>query len=431
MGTRGKAQMPALKVTQIAVSKLRASEYNPRKLSSKAESDLTESIKRFGLVDPVITNVAPNRKNIVIGGHQRLFIAKKLGYKTVPVVELNIPDINKEKELNLRLNSNTGEWDYEKLKAFDISMLMDVGFEESDLCHIWDDQFSTEDDQFDSQKALAKNKTTEIKTGDLFRLGQNYLLCGDSTNLDDVKKLVGKNKIDVVYSDPIYNINLSYDDGVTTKGKYGGTKVNDNKSDEDYSIFLEKTLTNAIAVVNKDAHFFYYCDQSYIWLLQNLYQKLGIKNQRVCLWLKNSFNPTHQVAFNKAVEPCVYGTIGSPYLNSNTTKLSEILNKEISTGNRSHSDIIDIFDIWLAKRKAGQDYLTPTEKPVTLHEKPLRRCSKPNDKVLDLFGGSGSTLVACEQMNRQAFLMEIDPVFCQVIVDRYQQLTGKEVVQCK
>lgn len=422
--------MAQIKITDVDINLLNPAIYNPRKLSEKQEKDLTESLKRFSFVDPLIVNFHPERKNIIVGGHARYKVAKKLGYKTVPVVYVNLT-LEKEQELNLRLNENGGSWDYELLKAFDISMLLDVGFEESDLSHIWDDQFSTEDDQFDSQKAVAKSKTTEIKTEDLFRLGHHYLLCGDSTNLDDIKKLVGKNKIDVVYSDPIYNINLSYDDGVTTKGKYGGTKVNDNKSDEDYSMFLEKTLSNALAVVNKDAHFFYYCDQSYIWLIQNLYKKLGIKNQRVCLWLKNSFNPTPQVGFNKSFEPCVYGTIGSPYLNSNATKLSEILNKEISTGNRSHSDIMDIFDIWLAKRKAGQDYLTPTEKPVTLHEKPLRRCSKPNDKVLDLFGGSGSTMVACEQMNRQAFLMEIDPVFCQVIVDRYQQLTGKEVVLCK
>jgi len=422
--------MPNIKITEVDINLLNPSIYNPRKLSDKQEQDLTESIKRFSLVDPLIVNSSLERKNIIVGGHARYTVAKKIGYKTVPVVYLDL-SLEKEKELNLRLNVNGGSWDYDLLKTFDVSLLLDVGFDEQDLSQIWDEQFSTEDDQFDSQKAVAKIKTTDIKTGDLFQLGQHFLLCGDSTKLEDVQKLVGKNKIDVVYSDPIYNINLSYDKGVGTKGKYGGTKVKDNKSDEEYSIFLENTLKNAVSVVKKDAHFFYYSDQSYIWLIQQLYKKLGIKNQRVCLWVKNSFNPTPNVSFNKSYEPCTYGIIGNPYLNSNETKLSEIFNKEISTGNRSHSDIMDIFDIWLAKRIAGQSYLTPTEKPVTLHEKPLRRCSKSKDKILDLFGGSGSTLVACEQMNRQAFLMEIDPIFCEVIVQRFKDLTGKEAILCK
>ena len=418
--------MSTLEVTQIEVKKLKISKENPRYLSPKAEKDLTESIKRYGLVKPILISSNPKRKNTIIGGAQRTAIARKLGFKTVPVIYLNL-NLEQEKELGLRLNLNTGDWDYNLLKNFQTEMLLDVGFEEDDLSKIWDEQLSTDDDQFDSKKAAAKIKIPSIKTGDLIKLNNNFLLCGDSTKLEDVQKLVGKNKIDVVYSDPVYNIGFDYDKGIGTKGKYGGTKVNDNKSDEDYSLFLEKTLKNALSVIKNDAHIFYYSDQSYIWLIQQLYKKLGIKNQRVCLWVKDSFNPTVSVGFHKTYEPCTYGIVGSPYLNNSETRSSEILNKEVSTGNRLQSDIMDIFDIWLAKRKAGQNYLTPTEKPVTLHEKPLRRCSKPRDKVLDLFGGSGSTLVACEQMNRQAFLMEIDPVFCEVIIQRFKDLTGKEV----
>ena len=182
-------------------------------------------------------------------------------------------------------------------------------------------------------------------------------------------------------------------------------------------------MVNALEASNKDIHFFYYCDQRYIGLIQDLYKDLGIKNQRVCLWIKNGFNVTPQVAFNKCYEPCVYGIKGKPFL-SPVKNLDEILNKEIGTGNRAIDDISDIIDIWLAKRLAGQDYEHATSKPPTLHEKALRRCTKINDIVLDLFGGSGSTLIACEQLKRRAFLSEIEPVFCQLICNRYFNLTG-------
>ena len=109
--------------------------------------------------------------------------------------------------------------------------------------------------------------------------------------------------------------------------------------------------------------------------------------------------------------------------------LTEILNKEVAAGNRAIDDIVDLFDIWLAKREAGQDYQHPTQKPITLHEKPLKRCTKVGDVVLDVFGGSGSTLISCEQMMRTALLCEIEPVFCQVIIDRWETLTGQKAVK--
>ena len=128
-------------VIYINTSDLKIASYNPRKWDDEAASKLKESIKRFGLVDPLIVNSAANRKNIIIGGHFRYEVAKKLGIKKVPVVYVNIVDIKKEKELNLRLNRNTGDWDYELLKCFDTSFLLDVGFDDSDLSYIWDETF--------------------------------------------------------------------------------------------------------------------------------------------------------------------------------------------------------------------------------------------------------------------------------------------------
>jgi DNA modification methylase len=416
----------SLQITQVKISKLKPAIYNPRKWPDQSEKNLTESIKRFGLVDPIIVNSAPNRKNVVIGGHFRLRVAKKLGFSRVPVVYLHIPDEDKEKELNLRLNQNTGEWNFDLLKEFDIGLLLEAGFNDSDLSLIWDRQLSIEDDKFDLKKSLEDHKKPKSKIGDFYQLGDHFLLCGDATDSNVVQKLLNNTKVNMIYCDPPYNISLNYSDGVSTKGKYGGSKTNDNKSAKDYRDFIKQTLKSALLVALDDVHIFYWCDENWIGLLQQLYQELSIKHQRVCFWVKNNINPTPQVAFNKVYEPCVYGTIGNPYLDKKMTNLNEVLNKEVTTGNRLSDDILDLFSIWLVKRKAGQDYLHPTEKPITLHEKPLRRCTKPNDVILDLFGGSGSTLIACEQMKRKAFLAEIDPVFCDVIIDRWQQLTGKE-----
>lgn len=421
--TKTRSTDPKVAITYVSTDSLRAADYNPRKHDAAAAEKLKDSIRRYGLVDPILVNSAPKRKGVIIGGHFRWKVAKELGIEQVPVVFLNIPSLEREKELNLRLNRNTGDWDWELLKGFDIDLLLDVGFDDVDLSHVWDDSLETEDDEFDVDKELAKIKKPAVKIGEMYQLGPHRLMCGDSTKPDVVKKLVGKIGIDMIYSDPPYNIALDYSKGVSTAGKYGG-KTNDKKSAADYRAFLKATMVSGLAAAKPDAHVFYWCDENYIGVVQGLYQELGIANKRVCLWVKNNFNMTPQVAFNKAYEPCVYGTRGKPYLAPKIQNLNELLNKEIGNGNRVADDIMDIFNIWLAKRLPGQEYEHPTQKPPTLHEKALRRCTKPGDAVLDLFGGSGSTLIACDQLKRRAFLVEIDPVFAQLIINRYEKLTN-------
>ena len=413
-----------LRITFVKVDSLKAPEYNPRKWDEAAAQHLEESVNEYGMVDPIIVNSAPKRINIVIGGNFRLATARKLKLKEVPVVYVNIPNIEKEKELNLRLNRNTGEWDYELLKEFDLDLLLNVGFDDGDLSNIWDDNLETEQDDFDLEKAVAEIKEPKVKLGDLYELGSHHLICGDSTDPATVKKLVGKEKIDMIACDPVYNIGYDYDSGLGKNGKYGGT-ANDKKTETEYRNFLKATMENALAVSENDCHVFYWCDQRYIGTLQSIYAELGLDSKRVCLWIKNNQNVTPQIAFNKAYEPCVYATRGKPYISSQVTNLNEIINKETGTGNRLPEDILDLFDIWLAKRLPTTEYLHPTQKPVTLNEKPLRRCTKPGDAVLDLFGGSGSVLIACEQMKRRCFMAELDPVFCEVIIKRYESLSGK------
>lgn len=417
-------------IVYVSASELRPAEYNPRKWDEVAAKQLTESIKRFGLIDPIIVNGASNRKNVVIGGHFRLDVAKSLGIEKVPVVYVNIPNIQKEKELNLRLNRNTGEWDFELLKSFDVELLLDVGFDDSDLSHIWDENLGVENDDFDVAKELEKIKEPKTKLGDIYQLGSHRLICGDATNPEFIKKLVRDNKVSMLYCDPPYNISLDYSNGIGTNGKYGG-KTNDKKSEEEYKAFLKKTLENGLSTAFSDAHIFYWCDENYIGLIQEIYKEIGVTNKRVCLWIKNNQNVTPQTAFNKVYEPCVYGIKGNPYLSESVKNLNEVLNKEVSTGNRLTDDILDLFNIWLAKRLPAQEYEHPTEKPPTLHEKALRRCTKAGDIVLDVFGGSGSTLIACEQLKRRAYLCEIEPIFCDLVIKRFEKLTGKKAKLCK
>lgn len=399
---------------------------NPRSLSEQQRKDLEASITKFNLVEiPAI-----NTDSGVLAGHQRLKMLQALG-RGNEEIDVRVPSRTltpKEcEEYLLRSNRNTGSWDYELLKAFDTSFLLELGFDDTDLSNIWEDVLEIDDDDFREEDEIEKAKDTDIKVGDYFTLGEHRLMCGDSTDESVVKKLVGEQQIDMVYTDPPFNISLDYNKGLGGKQSYGGD-VDDKKTDAEYRTFLLKAMRASLAVSKKDSHHFWYCDQKYVGMLQSLYAEIGVSYKRTALWVKNGINPTPQVAFSKLYEPCVYGTRGKPFLSPKHTKLGEILNKEIGIGNATIDDITDMIDIWLAKRDAVSTYSHPTQKPITLHERPLSRCTKIGDNVLDLCGGSGSTLLACEQMKRKAFLVEKSPIFCQLILNRYEKFTGHKAV---
>ena len=420
-----KVEEKQIKIVYVDAETIKPASYNPRKINPESMRKLMESIDKYQMIDPLIANSAPNRKNILIGGHMRLKAALNLKIKQVPVIYVNIPEIEKEKELNLRLNRNTGEWDWELLKNFDTEILLDIGFDDIDLSNIWDESLEIENDEFDIQKEIQKIVEPKTKLGDIYQLGKHKLICDDSTNPEVLKKLFLEGKASAIISDPIYNINLNYNTGLGGKQKYGG-KTKDKQSDEKYKLFLHKSIENGLTFCKEDAHIFYWCDSSYIWLIQELYRELRITNKRVCMWIKNGQNPTPDVAFAKCYEPCVYGTIGKPYLNKNVQNLNEVMNKDIGTGNRLMDDIFDMFDIWLVKRLPGNEYEHPTMKPPTLYEKAIRRCTKPGDIILDSFAGSGSLLIAGEQLKRKVYLVEIEPIFCDLIINRYEKLTGQK-----
>ncbi len=401
-------------------------EKNPRTISPKQLADLTKSLKKFNLVEIPAIDI----DNTVLAGHQRLKVLQVIG-RGNEEIDVRVPNrklTEKEAEQYL-ISSNAlgGDWDFEKLKSFDLDLLLDIGFDQIDLSHLWEDNLTVEQDAFDVEEELAKIKTPKTKLGDLIRLGSHRLLCGDSTMSENLKRLLGTDEAAMIYSDPVYNISIDYNKGLGGKKSYGGT-VNDNKSESAYRELIQKSLENSLAVAKKDVHVFYWCDQTYIWLIQDLYRELGVANKRVCLWIKNGHNPTPGVAFNKCYEPCVYGVQGAPYIAPNIQNLNEVMNKELTTGNSLLEETSDELDLWLVKRLPAKEYQHATSKPPKLHEKAIRRCTKPGDIILDSFSGSGSTLIAGEQLKRKVYGMELEPIFCDLIIRRFEKLTGIKAV---
>lgn len=206
-----------ISVVYVSIAELQASEYNPRKWDAEAKKQLKESITHFGVIDPLIVNGADGRKNIVIGGHFRLEAIKELGHTEAPVVYLNIPELEREKELNLRLNRNQGEFDLDLLAEFDESFLANLGFNSEELDNIFEEE--KQEEQFDLNKELAKLKIDEItvQKGDVYDLDGSRLMCGDSTIEADMLTLMGEHKADMVMTDPPYI--LDYLHGKTRHGE--------------------------------------------------------------------------------------------------------------------------------------------------------------------------------------------------------------------
>lgn len=390
--------------------------YSPRTMSDKERKDLDNSINTFGPVVPIVINIG-SRDKIIIGGEQRwkIYLERKIK-KIDCIIPSRELTLNEEKELNLRLNKNVGSWSEDLLKEFDMDMLLDVGFGDEELQNFFDDIELTEDG-FDLEKAIKETPTAKVKSGEIYQLGQHKLLVGDSTDEKQVKKLMKDDLSHVLFCDPPFNISWNYG------GKYGG-EYKDNKSEKEYSEFIDKSIETAKKFAKPDSHFFYWSDPNSIGLTQYLYEKHGIKKRRVCFWVKSNQNCTPKVAWNRVYEPCTYGTLNKPYLNPNFRNANEVLNQEVTSGNQVLDEIQDMIDLWLIKRDNTQSYLHPTQKPVTLNEKPFKRCSAPGHIIFSGFAGSGSDLIACEGLNRVWRGVEKDPIFATIIIERWEKFTN-------
>ncbi|MDP3988070.1 MAG: DNA modification methylase [Candidatus Levybacteria bacterium] len=394
---------------------------NPRKLDERQQAALVKSLKRFNLAEIPVCDL----DNTILAGHARLRVMQILG-RGQEEVDVRIPSrkLNDKERKAYLLTSNAvrGSWDYDLLKEFDTELILGIGFNDDELSNLWNDSLQVDDDEFNEEKEAARIKKPKSKVGEIYALGPHRLAVGNANDPAVLKKLFGNELASMVYSDPVYNLNFPYRTGFGGKQDYGAD-VEDNRSPDEYRTFLKKSMENALAVSKPDMHMFYWNDQSQIGLVQDLFEELGLKNRRVCLWIKNGQNPTPGIAFSKAYEPCIYSTRGKPLIAKGLENLNEVFNREIGTGNRLIEDIIDLFDIWLVKRLPGSEYTHATSKPPQLHEKAIRRCTRAGDIILDSFLGSGSTLAAAEQLKRRVFGVELEPLFADLTILRYEQLT--------
>ena len=392
---------------QYHIDELIFAEYNPRQLTKDQYQGLKDSITRFGLVDPVIINKHKERDNIIVGGHQRVKIAKDLGYKEVPCVEVNLTP-EKERELNIRLNKNTGEWDWDSLaNYFDVSDLLEWGFTDDEL------QFEPElvEGRIDDDE-IPEVEEAITKSGDLWLLGEHRVLCGDSTKEGDVEALMGQEKADMVFTDPPYNANYNPDESPRAssrtdktklnKRKMGGIK-NDSMTTDDYRIFLNNAFNNMMQSLNCGSVFYLCCNYPAVVDYSVVLTEIETNISCCIVWDKGAMILDRK-DYHASHELILYGW--------KKGKAHEFTEDKSLT------------DTWLIKRDAFKDYRHPTQKPIELVQKALGNHKANN--VYDPFLGSGSTLIACEKTNRKCYGMEIDPHYCDVIVKRWEDFTGNK-----
>ncbi len=430
-----------LNIVYISTELLQPSEYNPRKWNKEAISQLKESIKRYGFVDPLITNSASHRKNILIGGHFRLSVAKELDIKEVPVVYLDIPDIEKEKELNIRLNKNLGEFDWNLLEKFNEEFLSDVGFTSEELDEIFKEDENPE--IFDLEKELEKLDIKKIETekGDIYQMGSHRLKCGDSTVEKDILSLMGNEKASLCLTDPPYI--LDYLSGKKKKGK--ATEGFGYKRDRRYletdilpPDFTEKWMSNIKKVQKEDFSIIVYENWKNIPIIWGEMEKRWkIKNMIIWHLPNRTQGFAAKYKFFSKYDIALTGTSGKVDLNHKEEQ--EMLQNEYETAlfaisGKPHwegyekgkricpTDFIE-FKADDAK-SSGQGIIFGT-KPVEILIPYIKVLTKRDDLMIEPFGGSGSTLIAAEKMKRRCYVMEKSPVYCEVIKRRWSKLTGK------
>jgi len=436
-------KIEAREIHIVDINILNPAEYNPRKVTDKQWDEIRESITKFGIVDPLLVNGAENRKNILIGGHLRLKAAKDLGFTQIPIVYINISDIEREKELNIRLNKNLGEWDLDLLSNFSEEMLKDIGFESLELDKIFDEKKGEKNpDDAPEQRA-----TTTTKQGDVFILGDHRLMCGSSTEEASAEKLMAGQRAEMVFTDPPYNVNYTGGMNENDKNSRDGI-MNDNMSKGAFSEFLSKMCENIMR--HCDGGVYICMSSSEIDTLKTAFEQNGGHWQSFIIWVKNHFTLSRS-DYQHTYEPMLYGWASRVKNHDfieerNIANVWEDLNKvktvyedgwtsikfqgfevriegEVTKGEvRRKKQRTNIWRYDKPTRSAEH----PTMKPVAMVTEAVRNSSKREGIVLDLFGGSGSTMIACEILNRKCYMMELDPFYVDVIVRRWEEFTGQK-----
>ena len=392
-----------MQIEKANINELISPDWNPRQITEEELQKLETSLNEFGYIEPIIVNDVNMH---IVGGNQRCKALKTLGYDEVDVVYVHIEDINKEKACNVALNKISGDWDNDKLKVvleeielspIDVSL---TGFDEIELTEM---EITEPTDIIEDKYIIEDEEEVEVnvKEGDLFQLGNHYLLCGDSTLEGNVTKLLNGTKIDLFLTDPPYNVN--YTDGHENERKI----MNDHwDSDEEAGQKLWKpSFTNARKVANEYCSVYCFMPQGGThMMMMMMMMEAGWQVKHEIIWVKQSLVLGRQ-DYNYQHEPILYGWADK--------------HKFYSKGKYATTSVWE-FD------RPTQSKEHPTMKPLELLGEILLNSTIGNDNVLDLFGGSGSTLIACEQLNRNCYMMELDPYYCQVIINRWEQYTGQK-----
>lgn len=384
---------------KLPIVSLVPASYNPRKKLKPGDSEfekIKNSINEFGYVDPVIVN----QDLTVIGGHQRISVLKTLGYTEIDCVVIDI-DKTKEKALNVALNKISGEWNKELLAEliqelqsldYDVSF---TGFEPPELEQLFNEVHSKEiqEDDFDVEAELAQPAVT--RRGDVWIIGRHRLICGDSTDPAVFSLLMEGKKANLVVTDPPYN--------VAYEAKAGKIQ-NDNLKNDEFYHFLLKAFTNTAEAMERDASIYVFHADTEGLNFRKAFKDAGLYLSGVCIWAKQSL-VLGRSPYQWKHEPILYGW-------RKDGKHNWYADRKQST-------------IWNFDRPSKNE-LHPTMKPVALCAYPITNSSMSNCIVLDPFGGSGSTLIACEQTNRICYCVELDEKYADVIVKRYIEMTGDD-----
>ena len=394
-----------MKIVNRKISELIHAEYNPRQLTEDQHQQLKDSLARFGFVDPVIINKHSERLDIIVGGHQRCKVWAGMGNSEVPTVEVDLtPD--KEKELNIRLNKNSGDWDYDMLaNYFDTEELMEWGFQEKELGFF--SQPEAEEDDYEIPDEIK----TDIVLGDLIEIGEHRLLCGDSTEVDGWRKLCEKEVFDLVVTDPPYNVALGMETVAQAKARNrridGKVVKNDKMSDSDFYQFLYDFFTAMGSYTKQGGSWYVWHADAEVVNFRKAMEDSGIMVKQGLVWKKSSIVMGRQ-DYQWIHEPCLYGwKEGAAHNWYSDRKQPTILEFDKPSRSENH----------------------PTMKPIPLISYQITNSSKKDDLIGDGFLGSGSTMAACEQLNRKCYGMELDPKYCQVIVDRMAKLNPELTIK--
>ena len=403
------------------ISKLRPAEYNPRKISDAELLRLRKSIREFGMVQPIVVNMAKGREGIVIGGHQRLQAAAQEGIDEVPVIVVKL-DEKKEKALNLALNKISGDWDQQalvqiidELKTEDI--IDATGFDDAEISRLLDSLLpeDEEDDDKEEQEILDKKEADSVP-GQVYELGPHRLICGDATDPEVYAKLFEgvDEKAQMIFTDPPYNVDYSSrmrsNDSMVRKDL-----ENDAMSPEEFREFLGDSIAAMVQFTKSNATI-YLCNnwKSYPDFATVL-GGLGLDVAGLIVWVKN--NTTMGYNDYRYKHEFITKTKTKKRLRKRAEFIAYVKRQQGAIWNGGRDEA----DVWEGPRKDVNSYLHPTEKPDWLPMRAIKNSSTRGGIILDPFAGSGSTLAAAQKTGRRAFLVELDPLFCDVIRHRWDK----------